>query len=148
MRVSKQEQEEIIALVREGYTLNSICVIMKNKTNGKEISQGDIVLISKKAGIKTFGKKEFNTKNAIKENLPNIAKDIEMMSKVKKTLIIISLCLLVLIGIIGYLWGIRPMIITACVVLLLITVCILFCYFSFIKGNRALKTAVQSKRRE
>ena len=145
MKVNKKDKEEILALIRSGYNIQSVCKIMENKTNGTKYSQADIILVAKNAGIKNFGKKEYSEKLSVKESLPALVKDEKVVSKAKKSIIMLLICLAIIVAVIGYIWGLKPMLITLGVVILILIGFVLYCYTHLVKGNINLKSMVKKK---
>lgn len=139
--ISKKYQTEVLSLLQMGYSIDSICKVMSKRYKGIEFKSSDLVILAKKMNIKV-GKKDLSKEkldlNMAKQALPELMKDTDFMGKVKKSIAIIVISLLVLLGVIGYLTNLKTMFICLGVLLVFVFAFLTFCYFKYVRKDKQI----------
>ena len=151
MQISKNIQQELVILLQQGYSIDSICKAMGKKYKNVEFKKSDIFLIAKKNNIKVGSKdltKEKIDLNTAKNMMPELLKNNDLMGQVKSKLILVFVCILVLLGVIGFLVNWKIALYVGIGVLVLIGIAVGISYFKFVKPNKAVRDAVKSNLRK
>jgi hypothetical protein len=151
MQISKNIQQELVILLQQGYSIDSICKAMGKKYKNVEFKKSDIFLIAKKNNIKVGSNdltKEKIDLNTAKNMMPELLKNNDLMGQVKSKLILVFVCILVLLGAIGFLAGWKIALYVGIGVLVLIGIAVGISYFKFVKPNKAVRDAVKSNLRQ
>ena len=151
MQISKNIQQELVILLQQGYSIDSICKAMGKKYKNVEFKKSDIFLIAKKNNIKVGSKdltKEKIDLNTAKNMMPELLKNNDLMGQVKSKLILVFVCILVLLGVIGFLVDWKIALYVGIGVLVLIGIAVGISYFKFVKPNKAVRDAVKSNLRK
>lgn len=139
MNIPKNIQQEIVILLQQGFSANSVCEVMKKKYKNVDIKGSDIIILAKKNNIrmgnKDITKEKIDLKTAQKM-MPELLENKDVMKQVKSKIGLIIVCLLALLGVVGFLtdWMIALNIFVVLVIVVGIALCI--CYFKFIKPNK------------
>ena len=124
-----------------GYSIDSICKVMSKRYKGIEFKSSDLVILAKKMNIKV-GKKDLSKEKLdlkmAKQALPELMKDTDFMGKIKKSIAIIVISLLVLLGVIGYLTNLKTMFICLGVLLVFVFAFLTFCYFKYVRKDKQI----------
>ena len=151
MQIPKNVQQELVILLQQGYSIDSICKAMGKKYKNVEFKKSDIFLIAKKNNIKVGSKdltKEKIDLNTAKNMMPDLLKNNDLMGQIKSKLILVFVCILVLLGAIGFLAGWKIALYVGIGVLVLIGIAVGISYFKFVKPNKAVRDAVKSNLRK
>ena len=151
MQISKNIQQELVILLQQGYSIDSVCKAMSKKYKNVEFKKSDVFLIAKKNNIKVGSKdltKEKIDLNTAKNMMPELLKNNDIMSQVKSKLILVLICILVLIGVVGFLAGWKIALYMGIGVFVLIGIAVGISYFKFVKPNKAVRDAVKSNLRK
>lgn len=148
VKISKQQEKEIINLLHMGYSSKSIIDVMKKKYK-LQLTSGEIVVIAKKMGIRKIGSKDANSLKDKMENisysLPTILKNDTYKSKLKKNTILILLCLIVLFVCIYVLGGLKVFMISLSVFGVIVISLVLLVYFKFVYKNKSIREKLFKK---
>ena len=148
MQISKDIQQEMIALLYQGYSAKSVCYAISKAHKGVEIKQSDVLIIAKKNNIK-LGTKDITKEKAdmksVSQAMPQILQNDGIMKQVKSKIMIIIVCLLALLGVIFFLtdWKVT-LIVLGCIVGVL-GIGVLFSYFKFVKPNKNMRSYLKNK---
>lgn len=146
--VSKKVTEDIVVLLKQGYSIDSIHKFMVKKHKKMNIKQSDIVIISKKNNIKVGSKDIFKEKlnaKSVETMVPKLLRDKELVSDIKTKIVIILLSLLVLIVVIGFSISWKVALIILGGLFIIISISVLISYFKFIKTNKNLRDIIVKK---
>ena len=83
-----------------------------------------------------------------KNMMPDLLKNNDLMGQIKSKLILVFVCILVLLGAIGFLAGWKIALYVGIGVLVLIGIAVGISYFKFVKHNKAVRDAVKSNLRQ
>ena len=151
MQISKNIQQELVILLQQGYSIDSVCKAMSKKYKNVEFKKSDVFLIAKKNNIKVGSKdltKEKIDLNTAKNMMPELLKNNDIMSQVKSKLILVLVCILVLLAVTGFLAGWKIALYIGIGVFVLIGIAVGISYFKFVKPNKAVRDAVKSNLRK
>lgn len=141
--INKKYQNEIVSCLQLGYSIPSICKVMSKKYKGVEFKSSDIIILAKQRNIqvgkKDLSKEKIDFKTAEKM-LPTILEDSAMMGKIKKSILIIILCFVVLMGVIWYLAGIKPMLITLAICAVVFGGIFAYIYFTYVRNGKSAQS--------
>ena len=140
MNISKGMQQEIIILLQQGFSANSICEVMKKKHKNVNLKSSDIIILAKKNNIKMGNKditKEKIDLKSVKNMMPQMLDNKDMMKEVKGKIALIVVCLFALLGVVGFLtdWMVALYIFIGLIVIFAFAVGV--SYFKFVKPNKA-----------
>lgn len=151
MQIPKNVQQELVILLQQGYSIDSVCKAMSKKYKGVELKKPDIIILAKRYNIKIGTKdltKEKIDLNMAKNMMPDLLKNNDLMGQIKSKLILVFVCILVLLGAIGFLAGWKIALYVGIGVLVLISIAVGISYFKFVKPNKAVRDAVKSNLRQ
>lgn len=143
MQISSNVQREIVSLLQQGYSIDSIIKVLSKQYKNIDFKKSDIVILAKKNNIKNIGSKDLSkTKIDLKtaqKMMPTLLENKSLVSEIRNKLIIVGICLLVLLGVIYFLTDIKVTLIVFGILVLLIGAAIGFSYFKFVKPNKIKK---------
>ena len=147
MKLTNSIEKEILNLIRNGYNAESIVLRLSKKY--KDLKKSDVIIVAKKYGINKFGKKDLTTtKGKMKEAENNLAFAMTqkpLVDKIKKTLIGLFVAIVLLLVVIGVIFGIKPFLIGLGIVLGITVILCIISYFKFIKGNKEVSKLVDKE---
>lgn len=148
MQISRDIQQEVIALLYQGYSAKSVSYAISKAHKGVELKPSDILIMAKKNNIKIGTKditKEKIDMKSVSKAMPQILENEGMMKQVKSKIILIIICLLALLGVIFFLtdWKVT-LIVLGCIVAVL-GVGVVFSYFKFVKPNKNMRSYLKNK---
>lgn len=148
MKIGKQQEKEVINLLHMGYSSKSIIAVMKRKYK-LQLTNGEIIVIAKKMGIRKIGNKDANSLKDKMENisysLPTILDNETYKTKLKKNLILILLCLIILFVCIYFLGGLKIFLISLSVFGVIIISLITLVYLKFVYKNKSIREKLFKK---
>lgn len=148
MQISKDIQQEVIALLYQGYSVKSVSYAIAKAHKGVELKQSDILIIAKKNNIKLGTKditKEKVDMKSVSQAMPQILQNEGMMKQVKSKLILIFVCLLALLGVIYFLTDLKVTLIVVGCLLVLLGIGVGFSYLKFVKPNKNMRTYLKNQ---
>ena len=75
MQIPKNVQQELVILLQQGYSIDSVCKAMSKKYKGVELKKPDIIILAKRYNIK------IGTKDLTKEKIDmNMAKNSTLLA--------------------------------------------------------------------
>lgn len=148
MSVSNNIKTEILSLIHSGYSLDSICKTINKRHKDVGITKSDIVIVAKQAGIQKFGKetkvKQNMNMSNVESMIPNLVNDTEVRGKVRNSIIIILMCIIVLALVLYFSFNLKVMLITMGSLIGIVALLVVFGYFKVIKKNDTLMKIVNS----
>lgn len=148
VKISKQVEKEIINLLHMGYSSKSITDVMKKKYK-LQITNGEIIVIAKKMGIHKIGNRDINSFKDKMENisysLPTILENDTYKNKLKKNLVLILLCLIILFVSIYLLGGLKIFVIALSVFGVIVVSLIMIVYFKYVYKNKSIREKLFKK---
>lgn len=148
MQISKDIQQEVMALLYQGYSTKSVCYAISKAHKGLELKQSDVLILAKKNNIKVGTRditKEKVDMKTVSKAMPQILENEGIMKQVKSKVILIIICLLVLLGVLYFLTDLKVTLIVVGCILVLLGIGVLFSYIKFVKPNKNMKSYLKNK---
>ncbi len=148
MQITKSVQQEIIALLMQGYSIKSVIFAMSKKYKNVEFKQSDILILAKRNNIKVGNRditKEKVDLKTITDNLPTLLNDKSFMGEIKNKLIILAVCLLVLLGVLYFFTGWKIALGVFGGLVLVAGIAVLILYLKYVKPNKQLQSSFKKK---
>lgn len=148
MQITSQQKQEIIGMLHNGYSIDSISKVMSKKYKKQNFAKSDILIISKQVGIKNIGKKD------IKKQSLDVKTAEKMVSKVlndknsTSKLIILLISFIALLGVIWYFTSFKIMLITCIVIVSILFILSMFVYFKFIRKSDKIKKEIRNTKKK
>ena len=130
--LNRTVKREVIGLIKAGYSVEAICALMKDKSHPITLAPSEVLLVAKQNNLK-LGHKKYDKKELQKQQLHNTLNSEEDLAKVKKSLVILVLCLIGLLVAVWLLYGFRAFLIALICIISFIAFIGLFLFIRFKK---------------
>ena len=149
MRVTNKQKLEIVGLLQNGYSIDSIHKVINKEYKNLNISKSDIIVLAKQYNVKQIGKKDLSKENVnlqVAEQIVSNVLNNEAESKsLKHGIIVVFICLLILFGNISYFVGLKVGFIFLGVIVFILILLSMIVYFKFIKKSSKIKSEIFKK---
>lgn len=152
MQITSQQKQEIIGMLHNGYSIDSISKVMSKKYKKQNFAKSDILIISKQIGIKNIGKKDIKKQSldvkTAEKMVSKVLNDKNSTNKLTSKLIILLISFIALLGVIWYFISFKIMLITCIVIVSILFILSMFVYFKFIRKSDKIKKEIRNTKKK
>lgn len=152
MQITNQQKQEIVGMLHNGYSVDSISRTMSKKYKKQNFAKSDILIISKQAGIKNIGKKDIKKQpldvKIAEKMVSQVLNDKTSTKNLVSKLIILLFCFIALLGVIWYFTNLKVMLIVCVTIICILVILSLFVYLKFIRKSDKIKKEIRNTKKK